>query len=109
MIQRRGAAPQIDVGRIEPLLWVQQFNPSFDGTYYFRNLLRLPKGTKIEVTAHFDNSKFNPFNPDATKAVRNGPQTFHEMMFGFFFYTKEGEDLNLNINPKTGWRVAPPK
>jgi len=37
-------------GRIEPLLWVQQFNPAFDGAYYFRTVLRFPKGTKIEIT-----------------------------------------------------------
>jgi len=44
------AIAQLPDGRIEPLLWVQQFNPSFDGTYFFRNVLRFPKGTKIEVT-----------------------------------------------------------
>ena len=44
------AIAQFPDGRIEPLLWVQQFNPSFDGVYLFRRVLRFPKGTKIEVT-----------------------------------------------------------
>ena len=44
------------------------------------------------MTAHFDNSTFNPFNPDPTATVRDGPQTFEEMMFGFFFYTADGEE-----------------
>ena len=54
------------------------------------------------MTAHFDNSAFNPFNPDATATVKNGPQTVNEMMFGFFFYTDDGEELDLRIDPKTG-------
>ncbi|MBC7856337.1 MAG: hypothetical protein IAF94_23140 [Pirellulaceae bacterium] len=63
---------------------------------------KFPKGTKIEAVAHFDNSTFNPFNPDATATVRHGPQTVQEMMFGFFFYTDDDEDLNLSVDPKTG-------
>lgn len=43
------AIAQLPDGRTEPLLWIQQFNQSFDGTYFFRNVLRFPKGTKIEV------------------------------------------------------------
>ncbi len=36
-------------GEIEPLIWVQKFNPRYNGTYYFRNTLRFPAGTKIEI------------------------------------------------------------
>jgi hypothetical protein len=57
------------------------------------------------VTAHFDNSKFNPFNPDATKTVRFGEQTVDEMMYGFLFYTIDGEMLGLRVDPRTGWKV----
>ena len=28
------------------------------------------------------------------------------MMYGFFFYTADGEDLNLKIDPKTGYVAA---
>ena len=38
----------------------------------------------IECTAHFDNSPNNKFNPDPTKEVHYGEQTWEEMMFGFF-------------------------
>jgi hypothetical protein len=34
--------------------------------------------------------------------VRHGPQTVNEMMFGFFFFTEDGEQLNLRVDPKTG-------
>ena len=36
--------------QIEPLIWVEQFNPKLNRIYYFREPLRLPRGTKIEVT-----------------------------------------------------------
>ena len=44
----------------------------------------LPKGTKIAVTAHYDNSPNNKNNPDPTKAVKWGDQSWEEMMIGFF-------------------------
>jgi hypothetical protein len=37
-------------GSIEPLIWVEQFNPRYTGTYYFQNVLRFPAGTKIQIT-----------------------------------------------------------
>ena len=46
----------------------------------------IPKGTKIECTAHFDNSTNNKFNPDPTKDVRWGDQTWEEMMIGWLSY-----------------------
>ena len=62
----------------------------------------LPKGTRMECVAHFDNSAFNPYHPDPKATVRNGPQTHHEMMYGFFFYTDAAEQLGLRVDPKTG-------
>ena len=44
----------------------------------------LPKGTKVACTAHYDNSANNPHNPDATKDVKWGDQSWDEMMVGFF-------------------------
>jgi hypothetical protein len=43
---------------------------------------RLPKGTRIDGLAHFDNSADNPANPDPSKTVRFGVQTSDEMMCG---------------------------
>jgi len=36
-------------GSTEPLIWIEKFNPQFNTTYYFRNPLILPAGTKIEM------------------------------------------------------------
>jgi len=62
----------------------------------------LPKGTKIDCVALYDNSPFNPYNPDPTKPVRDGQQTYQEMMNGFMFYVAANEKLGLDIDPKTG-------
>lgn len=96
-------------GKQETLLSIPNYH--FDWQQNFRwqpGTRKFPKGTKIEVTAHYDNSRFNSYNPDASQAVRFGPQTIHEMMYGFFFYTADGEDLNLTIDPKTGRPARPP-
>jgi hypothetical protein len=37
-------------GGIEPLIWIEKFNPDYNKTYYFREALRFPAGTRIEVT-----------------------------------------------------------
>ena len=90
-------------GQQETLLSIPNYHFDWQQNYRWQpGTKKFPKGTRIEVTAHFDNSKFNPYNPDATQAVRFGPQTVHEMMYGFFFYTADGEDLNLTIDPKSG-------
>jgi thiol-disulfide isomerase/thioredoxin len=63
---------------------------------------RLPKGTRIEAVAHYDNSAFNPYNPDPTRTVPYGLQTYDEMFNGFVFFVAEDEDLKLAVDPKTG-------
>jgi hypothetical protein len=37
-------------GAVEPLIWLENFNSSCKRTYYFRQPLRLPGGTRIEVS-----------------------------------------------------------
>src|SRR5690606_13745612 len=43
-----------------------------------------PAGTKIRCVAHFDNSAGNLNNPDPSKTVRWGAQTWDEMLLGYF-------------------------
>ena len=71
-------------GRAEKLLNVPNYSFSWQLSYYLAQPLHLPKGTTIECTAHYDNSVNNPANPDATKEVHYGEQSWDEMMFGFF-------------------------
>lgn len=71
-------------GRQEVLLSVPRYDFGWQVYYYPVKPIRLPKGSKIETIAHFDNSTKNPVNPDPGKAVRFGEQTWEEMMNGFF-------------------------
>ena len=71
-------------GRSETLLGVPHYSYNWQLSYYLANPLPLPPGTVIECTAHFDNSAANPLNPDPSKTVRFGPQSWDEMMIGYF-------------------------
>jgi len=94
-------------GRSETLLSLPNYNFEWQLTYrYPPNQVKFPKGTRIEAIAHYDNSPFNPYNPDPSKTVENGPQSVDEMMNGFFVYTRDDEDLGLSIDPATGYAVA---
>lgn len=47
---------------------------------------RVPKGSRLVGVAHYDNSAGNPSNPDPSKRVRWGDQTWEEIMLGYFGY-----------------------
>jgi hypothetical protein len=79
-------------GKKETLLRVPRYDFNWQSNYRLEKPLRLPAGTRIECTAHFDNSKDNPNNPDPKVAVRWGDQTWEEMMIGFVDYVYTGEE-----------------
>ena len=66
----------------------------------------MPKGTEIEVVAHFDNSPQNKFNPDPTKDVRWGDQTWEEMMIGFWGTVAERQPNNNMITRRSFLSLA---
>ncbi len=71
-------------GTSELLLRVPKYDFNWQITYDLAKPKRLPKGTKVEVVAHYDNSPGNKYNPDPTKDVKWGDQTWEEMMIGFW-------------------------
>lgn len=71
-------------GKKETILSVPVYNWHWQLWYDFAKPVDLPRGTKIECTAHFDNSPNNPENPDPSKTVIWGQQSWDEMMVGFF-------------------------
>jgi hypothetical protein len=74
-------------GRKEPLLSVPNYDFNWQHEYQFTQPLKLPAGTKVRASAWYDNSKGNKSNPDPTKDVWWGDQTWEEMMFtSFTFY-----------------------
>ncbi len=70
-------------GRVETLLSVPDYDFNWQSVYRFEKPLAMPKGTKLTWTAHWDNSADNPRNPDSTKEVRWGLQTWDEMQNGW--------------------------
>ena len=70
-------------GESEVLLDVPKFDFNWQLSYYLQQPKVLPKGTKIETIAWYDNSPNNPSNPDASKRVLWGDQTWEEMTAGF--------------------------
>jgi thiol-disulfide isomerase/thioredoxin len=89
--------------RRETLLCVPNYDFDWQQSYRWASgAQRFAAGTRVDVVAHFDNSPFNPFNPDPRATVRNGEQTTDEMMYGFLFFTYDDERLGLVIDPATG-------
>jgi hypothetical protein len=68
-------------GRQEIILSVPKYDFNWQTDYVFKEPLKLPKGTTLHATAWYDNSAANKSNPDPTKDVWWGDQTWEEMMF----------------------------
>ncbi len=66
-------------GRRETLLDVPRYDPNWQLRYIFAEPKLLPAGTKLHFQAHYDNSPENPANPDPTRTVTVGQQTWDEM------------------------------
>src|SRR5258707_6525313 len=71
-------------GETDILLKVPHFDWHWQNWYNLEQPILLPKGTRIDCTAHFDNSPNNPEAADPTKEVTWGEQSWDEMMVGFF-------------------------
>ena len=71
-------------GRSEVVLDVPRYDFNWQLEYQLRNPIDVPAGAKLKATAWYDNSPGNPANPDPTKTVKFGDQTWEEMMIGYF-------------------------
>jgi peroxiredoxin/mono/diheme cytochrome c family protein len=89
-------------GRKETILNMPRYDFNWQTSYVFTEPLELPKGTTLHCTAHFDNSADNPANPDPTKPVRWGDQTWEEMMIGWFdIAVPKDTDIRQVLLPQT--------
>ena len=70
-------------GETETLLNIPRYDFNWQPYYYLETPKLLPRGTRIECTAVFDNSSNNPFNPDPNATILWGPQSWDEMMIGW--------------------------
>jgi hypothetical protein len=70
-------------GETETLVSVPHYDFGWQLIYFQQKPLELPKGTRVELTAHWDNSAANKYNPDPAKAIRWGEQSWDEMIFAW--------------------------
>jgi hypothetical protein len=88
-------------GRTETILSVPRYDFNWQLGYDLATPIKVPKGTRLTVTAHFDNSANNKFNPDPNRTVYYGDMTWEEMMFPFFSVV-----VDKNVNPKAVVRIV---
>jgi hypothetical protein len=78
-------------GRTETVLPVPHYDFNWQTYYIFSTPLAVPKGSRLEAVAHYDNSANNASNPDPTKEVHWGEQTWDEMQYTGINYTVDNE------------------
>jgi hypothetical protein len=91
----------------EVVLSVPAYDFGWQSYYILKEPLVLPKETRIDCLAHYDNSDKNPYNPDPTKIVRWGDQTFDEMMIGYIdIDLPVGEPFQREHRPRADFSPA---
>ena len=68
-----------------PLISIKDWDFNWQETYRYKKPLQLPKGSRLALTAVFDNSETNPRQPShPPRQVSWGEQTNDEMCIGFY-------------------------
>jgi hypothetical protein len=90
-------------GKREVLLDVPHYDFNWQNVYWLAEPKRMPAGSRLLCEAVFDNSADNLANPDPTRPVHWGDQTWDEMMVGSFYYCPANQDFSLGpprVTPK---------
>ena len=66
------------------VLDIPQYDFNWQTVYRLREPIQIERGSQMFCTAHFDNSTDNLNNPDPTRTVLWGDQTWDEMMIGYY-------------------------
>ncbi len=80
-------------GSSKMILSVPRYDFNWQTRYEFAEPVAAPRGSRLECIAHFGNSAKNKWNPDPSKTVRWGQQTWDEMMIGFVGFTRDDQNL----------------
>jgi len=81
-------------GEPKTLISVPHYDFNWQTTYAYKEPVKIAKGSKIGLTARYDNSASNPSNPsNPPKAVGWGEQTTDEMCIGFVYFTLDDEHI----------------
>ncbi len=78
-------------GREETLLSVPKYDFNWQTVYVLEEPRRLPAGTTVTFDMTWDNSAQNPANPDPSRTVPWGDQTWDEMNAGWLRYREIAE------------------
>jgi hypothetical protein len=83
--------------REEPIIWIRDWDFSWQNTYVLKRPLALPAGAKVKLSAFFDNSASNPKNPNRSRLrdIVWGEQTADEMCIAFLATTLDSEHLGI--------------
>ena len=83
-----------------PLVSVSDWDFNWQSTYFYKKPLALPMGTRVVMTATYDNSTHNLRNPNTPpRPVTWGEQTTDEMCIAFLHYTLDREHLAVRDHP----------
>ena len=85
---------QFPDGEVKDLIKIDDWDFNWQQAYYFERPFDVPKGSRLLVESHYDNSASNPRNPNhPPKLVGWGEATNDEMCIGFLAVTRKGQDL----------------
>lgn len=86
-------------GTVVPLVHVNNWDFNWQTGYDFKTPIHLPRGSRVELEARYDNSSDNPLNPNnPPRTVTWGEQTTDEMCIAFLGYTVDREHLTQGIS-----------
>jgi succinyl-CoA synthetase alpha subunit len=95
-------------GRQEVVLNLPKYDFGYQQEYVFQDLIELPAGSILVADYLYDNSPNNPANPDPTKMITWGDQSFQEMLFTAIRFrwtdetsTNRRDDLQKQLESQT--------
>jgi len=89
-------------GKVETILSQPRYDFNWQMTYNLEKTLKIPKGTKLRVVSHFDNSPNNKFARDPNRDVYGGEQSWEEMDAPWI-----GLILDRGVDPKDVYSENP--
>jgi hypothetical protein len=85
-------------GTDKPLIWINDWDFGWQGEYRFKQPFTLPKGSRLQIEAIYDNSDENPYNPNhPPKEVTWGEATTEEMALSFIFFASPNPEDRVTI------------
>jgi peroxiredoxin len=73
-------------GKQKELISLPRYDFNWQRDYTFAQPIKIPAGSRLIAHWTYDNSKENPHNPDPTKEIRWGEQSWQEMFYTAIHY-----------------------